>query len=58
MEALVTLLTIPMQFLRMLQMLKSFLENMGAGKLVLNTKDTHTHTRTLMWLTMGMPDII
>lgn len=28
-------LTIPMQFLRILQMLKSFLENMGAGKLVL-----------------------
>ncbi len=28
-------LTIPMHFLSMLQMLKSFLENMGAGKLVL-----------------------
>lgn len=28
-------LTIPMQFLRMLQMLKSFLENIGAGKLAL-----------------------
>ncbi len=28
-------LTIPIHFLNMLQMLKSFLENMGAGKLVL-----------------------
>lgn len=27
------ILTIPMQFLRILQILKSFLENIGAGKL-------------------------
>lgn len=33
-----------MQFLKMLQILKSFLENMGAGKLVLKSKQTHTHT--------------
>lgn len=35
------ILTIPMQFLRILQMLKSFLENIGAGRLVLN-KDKKT----------------
>lgn len=34
-----TFLTIPMQFLRMLQMLKSFLENIGAGRLVLNKQE-------------------
>lgn len=39
------ILTIPMQFLRMLQILKSFLENMGAGKLVLKTKHAHRSTK-------------
>lgn len=39
-------LTIPMQFLRILQMLKSFLENIGAGRLVLN-KDKKTHMRIM-----------
>lgn len=39
------ILTIPMQFLRMLQILKSFLENMGAGKLVLKTKHARRHTK-------------
>lgn len=38
-------LTIPMQFLRMLQILKSFLENMGAGRLLLKTKHTRRHKK-------------
>lgn len=35
-------LTIPMHFLRMLQMLKSFLENMGDGRLVLGKTRKHS----------------
>lgn len=37
------ILTIPIQFLRILQILKSFLENIGAGRLVLKQ---HKHMIT------------
>lgn len=42
-----SVLTIPMQFLRMLQMLKSFLENIGAGRLVLNEQRGNEKFRSL-----------
>lgn len=44
--------TIPMHFLSMLQMLKLFLENMGAGKLVLRKRNKeHTQNRIIScWL--------